>query len=115
MPYQDRNITCVDCGKPFVWTAGEQEFYAQKGFTNEPKRCKPCKSMKKSSGGMCAGSGGGYGGYGSSGGSREEYPVTCSSCGQPTTVPFKPILDKPVYCKTCYHARRATTSREPRF
>lgn len=108
MPYEDKSITCVDCGKPFIWTVGEQEFYAQKGFTNEPKRCKPCKAVKKGGGG---GMGGGYG-YG---GSREEYPVTCSSCGQPTTVPFKPILDKPVYCKTCYQGRRTAMSREPRF
>ena len=112
MPYQDKNITCVDCGKPFVWTSGEQEFYAQKGFTNEPKRCKPCKAMKKAGGGM--GASGGMGSYGSMGGTREEYPVTCSSCGQPTTVPFKPILDKPVYCKACYQARRSA-AREPRF
>jgi CxxC-x17-CxxC domain-containing protein len=114
MPFQDKNITCVDCGKPFVWTAGEQEFYSQKGFTNEPKRCKPCKAMKKAGGGT-GGSYGGTGGYGSAGGAREEHQVTCSSCGQPTTVPFKPILDKPVYCKSCYQARRSSMTREPRF
>ena len=112
MPYLDKSITCVDCGKPFVWTAGEQEFYAQKGFTNEPKRCKPCKAMKKSAGGTSTSDrAGGYGTVGA----REEYPVTCSSCGQPTTVPFKPITDKPVYCKSCYQARRSSMAREPRF
>ena len=114
MPYQDKTITCVDCGSPFVWTAGEQEFYAQKGFTNEPKRCKPCKSMKKAQGGASAGASSG-GGFGTSGGGREEFQVTCSMCGKPTTVPFKPILDRPVYCRTCYQERRSSMSREPRF
>lgn len=114
MPYQDKNITCVDCGKAFVWTAGEQEFYAQKGFTNEPKRCKPCKAMKKAGGGMGSAAGPAAG-YAPAAGAREEFPVTCSSCGQPTTVPFKPILDKPVYCKSCYQARRSASAREPRF
>ena len=100
MAFQDKTLTCVDCGQPFVFTAGEQEFYAQKGFTNEPKRCKSCKSQRKAGTGM-----------GTAGGARQEYEVTCSQCGQPTTVPFKPTLDRPVYCRTCFQARRSGYAR----
>ncbi|MBI2081324.1 MAG: zinc-ribbon domain containing protein [candidate division NC10 bacterium] len=93
MPFQDRTLTCVECGQQFVFTAGEQEFFAQKGFTNEPKRCKSCKTRQRAGTGNSA---------------REEHEVTCSQCGQRTTVPFRPTLDRPVYCKTCYQARRAS-------
>ena len=86
MSFQDKTLTCVDCGQTFVFTAGEQEFYAQKGFQNAPKRCKSCKATKRSSG-----PGGGMDG----GGSRELFEVVCSSCGQKTTVPFKPTSERP--------------------
>jgi CxxC-x17-CxxC domain-containing protein len=102
MSFQDKTLTCVDCGQPFVFTAGEQEFYAQKGFQNAPKRCKSCKANKRSSG-----PGGGPDG----GGSREMFEVVCSSCGQKTTVPFKPTADRPVYCRTCFQSRRASGLR----
>mgnify|MGYP001037249656 FL=1 len=104
MPFQDKTLTCVDCGQPFVFTAGEQEFFAQKGFQNEPKRCKACKTAKRSGpGGSSPGAG--------SGAAREMHEVVCSSCGQKTTVPFKPTLDRPVYCRTCFQARRGTSTR----
>ena len=115
MSYQDRTITCVECGNSFVWTAGEQEFYAQKGFTNEPKRCKPCKAAKNSQGNAPAAAPASGSGYAPAGGTREEHQVTCSNCGKPTTVPFKPILDRPVYCRSCYQERRSSMSREPRL
>ncbi|MEK7205754.1 MAG: zinc-ribbon domain containing protein [candidate division NC10 bacterium] len=104
MPFQDKTLTCVDCGQAFVFTAGEQEFFAQKGFQNEPKRCKGCKSAKRSAAG---GSGTGTG----PAGPRELHEVTCSSCGQKTSVPFKPTLDRPVYCRTCFQARRGVGAR----
>ena len=104
MPFQDKTLTCVDCGQAFVFTAGEQEFFAQKGFQNEPKRCKGCKSAKRSAAG---GSGAGTG----PAGPRELHEVTCSSCGQKTTVPFKPTLDRPVYCRTCFQERRGVGAR----
>jgi len=100
MAFQDKTLTCVDCRQQFVFTAGEQEFYAQKGFTNEPRRCKPCKAARKGA---------------APAGSREEHEVVCSACGQKTTVPFKPILDKPVYCKPCFVARRPAMTRDTRF
>jgi CxxC-x17-CxxC domain-containing protein len=116
MSYQDRTLTCVDCGQPFIWTAGEQEFYAQRGLTNEPRRCPDCRRARKSQQGGGGGgyaSGGGYGGGGgySSGGGydrpqRQMYPATCSECGKETQVPFQPRGDKPVYCSDCFASRR---------
>lgn len=44
---EDKNLTCVDCGAEFVFTAGEQEFYKEKGFDNEPRRCQACRRAKK--------------------------------------------------------------------
>ncbi len=102
MPFQDKTLTCVDCGQAFVFTTGEQEFFAQKGFQNEPKRCKGCKSAKRSAAG---GTGTGPAGP------RELHEVACSSCGQKTTVPFKPTLDRPVYCRTCFQERRGAGAR----
>jgi CxxC-x17-CxxC domain-containing protein len=98
MAFQDRILVCVECGKEFAFTAGEQEFFAQKGFTNEPKRCKTCKAMKR--------------GGGLTPGSREVFEAVCSQCGQRTTVPFRPMPDRPVYCKPCYQARRAGAVHE---
>jgi CxxC-x17-CxxC domain-containing protein len=102
MSFEDKSLTCIDCGQTFVFTAGEQEFFAQKGFQNEPKRCKSCKATRRAGGGA-AGPG--------AGASRELHEVTCSSCGQKTTVPFKPTLDRPVYCRTCFQARRGAGAR----
>ncbi len=98
---QDKILTCRDCGREFVFTAGEQEFFAQKGFTNEPSRCPECRAARKAAGG------------GRSGGSyerreREMVPAVCASCGKDTMVPFQPRGDKPVYCSDCYSAQRAS-------
>lgn len=98
MSFQDRILTCVDCGKEFAFTAGEQEFFAQKGFTNEPKRCKSCKAMRR--------------GSGLNTGPREIFEAVCSQCGQRTTVPFRPMPDRPVFCRPCYQARRAGAVQE---
>jgi hypothetical protein len=65
MEFQDKNLTCSDCGSSFVFTEGEQKFYQEKGFNHEPRRCKDCRSKKKDGGG---GGGGGRGGYGGGGG-----------------------------------------------
>ncbi len=93
----------MDCGAPFTFTAGEQEFFASKGFTNEPRRCPSCRSAKRSGGG---GGGGGYSsGGGSYGGSREMYTATCASCGNEARVPFQPRGDKPVYCSDCFRSQ----------
>ena len=94
--YQDKTLTCRDCGAEFTFTASEQEFYAEKGFTNEPSRCPQCRAARKASGGR--------GGRGSE---RQMYDAVCASCGRPTQVPFKPTGDRPVYCKECYSNQRS--------
>ena len=92
MAYQDKTIQCADCGRSFTFTAQEQEFYASKGFANEPKRCPECRQHRKAE----RGDGGG------SRGSRQMYPAKCAQCGKDTEVPFQPRGDKPVYCRDCY-------------
>ena len=103
MSYQDRTLTCVDCGQQFTWTAGEQEFYAQRGLTNEPRRCPDCRRARKAQQG-------GRGGYASGGGyerpPRQMYDAVCSNCGRETQVPFQPRGDKPVYCSDCFAEQR---------
>jgi CxxC-x17-CxxC domain-containing protein len=96
--YQDKELSCVDCGTSFTFTAGEQEKFAQLGFQNEPRRCAPCRSARKASGG-----GGGRGG---GGGPREFHEAVCGSCGKPARVPFKPRGDRPVYCSDCFGQQR---------
>jgi CxxC-x17-CxxC domain-containing protein len=106
--YTDQLLSCVDCGAQFTFTAGEQEFYAQKGFQNKPNRCPDCRQARKASrasGGGERRSGGGGGGYG--GGQRQMFSTTCSSCGGPAEVPFQPRGDKPVYCRDCFQKQRA--------
>jgi len=95
MEFQDRILNCVDCGGEFVWTAGEQQFFADKNFKNEPKRCKDCKGKRASrpNGGGAARE-------------RVETAATCSACGKDTTVPFKPTQGRPVFCKECFQSRK---------
>ncbi len=110
MSYTDKQITCVDCGTTFTFTAGEQERFEQLGFTNEPKRCASCRAAKKASRpGGGGGGGGGRGprcGGGGGGGPREMHPAICGQCGQETQVPFKPRGDRPVYCSDCFSQQR---------
>ncbi len=84
--YQDKTLVCRDCGNEFVFTAGEQEFYESKGFTNEPQRCKSCRDARKMQGKN----------------DREMFVATCASCGGEARIPFKPREDRPVYCSECY-------------
>jgi CxxC-x17-CxxC domain-containing protein len=95
MEFQDRILNCVDCAAEFIWTAGEQQFFADKNFKNEPKRCKSCKgkrAARPSGGGMSR--------------ERVETVTTCSACGKDTTVPFKPTQGRPVFCKECFQSRK---------
>lgn len=94
----DKTLTCRDCGSEFVFTQSEQDFYAEKGFTNEPSRCPECRAARKASRGD--------GGYGRSGGQREMFPAVCSRCGKDTQVPFQPTSGKPVYCSECFQQER---------
>lgn len=123
MSYEDKTIECTDCGEEFVHSAEDQERYAERGFTNEPKRCRDCREKRKaqSTGGRGGGGGGGGGGgrshggggYGGGGGgygggrpARESYDAVCAECGNATTVPFKPTQGRPVYCRDCFRSRR---------
>ncbi|HEX4206909.1 MAG TPA: zinc-ribbon domain containing protein [Ktedonobacteraceae bacterium] len=96
--YQDRILTCRDCGNEFTFTAGEQEFFASKGLTNTPGRCPDCRAARRNGQGNRAPR------------SREQYDAICASCGQPTTVPFMPREDRPVYCSDCFQSIRASRS-----
>ena len=106
---QDKTLTCSDCGQEFTFTASEQEFFAQKGFST-PSRCPSCRAARKaareggSSHGSSYGSGGGYGG------TRQMYPAVCAQCGKETEVTFQPRGDRPVYCSDCYKLQNPTRS-----
>jgi CxxC-x17-CxxC domain-containing protein len=95
MEYHDRVLKCADCGAEFVFTSGEQSFYADKGFKNEPKRCKPCKTTRARE--PHAGPGDAQ---------RMETQAICSQCGKDTTVPFRPTQGRPVYCRDCFQQRK---------
>jgi CxxC-x17-CxxC domain-containing protein len=102
MQYDDRTIHCVDCGQDFVWTAGEQVFFHDKGLKNEPKRCKPCKQAKNERLAAIAAA------QASGVRQRIEVSVQCAQCGQTTTVPFYPSQGRPVFCRSCFLAGRTS-------
>lgn len=88
--FEDKVLVCRDCGKEFIFTVGEQEFYAEKGFQNEPVRCKDCRSAHKNQ----------------RSNEREMHEAVCAECGAVTKVPFQPRNDKPIYCSECFAKRR---------
>jgi CxxC-x17-CxxC domain-containing protein len=96
MEFQDKVLKCIDCGADFVFTAGEQLFFHDKQFKNEPKRCKICKAKRAAN--MGPTSAGNY--------SKVETRTNCSGCGKETTVPFKPTQGRPVFCRECFQQRR---------
>ena len=90
--YSDKTIVFKDCGQEFTFTASEQEFFAEKGFTNEPQRCKSCRIARK--------------GNSRGNGSRQMYDAICSECGKPCQVPFQPRTDRPILCSDCFRNNR---------
>ena len=108
MAYTDKSLTCVECSTEFTFSAEDQEYYASRGFQNEPKRCPSCRQARKAG---REGGGGSRGGYGS--GERQMYPVVCADCGQQTEVPFQPRGDRPVYCRDCFSKRSPASDRSP--
>jgi CxxC-x17-CxxC domain-containing protein len=96
MELQDKNLTCRDCGSTFIFTAGEQGFYIEKGLMNEPQRCPDCRANRRRerSGATI----------------REGSTITCAQCGQEAQVPFVPRLDRPVYCNDCFTSQREKTA-----
>jgi CxxC-x17-CxxC domain-containing protein len=109
MSFEDKTLVCRDCSAEFVFTAGEQEFYAEKGFTNQPSRCPDCRRSAKAARG---GGGNSYssGSYGGGRAERTMHPAVCSACGKETMVPFVPSGDKPVYCSDCFQSRKPERS-----
>ena len=102
--FQDRILKCVDCSADFVFTAGEQHFFHDKNFNNEPKRCKACKSKRVAV-------------LTAAPSSREarqftrvETRATCSQCGKDTTVPFRPTQGRPIFCRECFTQKRTVAS-----
>ncbi len=95
MSYEDKQFVCRDCGAQFTWTAGEQEFYASKGFDNPPSRCQDCRKKRKHEH--------------VSGGAREMHPITCANCGKEGEVPFKPMSTEGLMCADCFAKKRAGT------
>ena len=89
--YEDKTLVCKECGNEFVFTAGEQEFYAERGFQNEPQRCKSCRDARKNA----------------TRGPREFFTATCARCGGEAKVPFQPKSDRPVFCSECFAQMRA--------
>ncbi|MBR6030206.1 MAG: zinc-ribbon domain containing protein [Clostridia bacterium] len=89
--YEDKTLVCRDCGNEFIWTAGEQEFYAEKGFQNEPTRCRECRMARKAN-------------RPAPGAPREMHDAICANCGKECKVPFVPSGDRPVYCSECFTA-----------
>ena len=90
MAFTDQTIKCRDCGKDFVWTASEQDFYQQKGFTNSPARCPECRQVKKQQ----------------KFSDRQMYDITCAQCGKADKVPFAPRGDRPVLCSDCFRKQK---------
>lgn len=85
--FEDRTLTCRDCGEGFIFTSGEQTFFASKGLSNDPTRCPPCRSAAKRA---------------RTEGVREFHAAVCAACGSQAMVPFAPRNDRPVYCSTCF-------------
>ena len=84
--YEDKTLKCKECGNDFVFTAGEQQFYAEKEFKNEPQRCKACRDKRKNAGRE----------------QKEMFIATCANCGGEARIPFQPNSDRPVYCSACF-------------
>jgi len=88
---EDRTLPCRNCGKEFIFTAGEQTFFLRRGLLNDPQRCPLCRAAKRKERGESH---------------QEMTAVVCASCGSETLVPFVPRLDKPVYCNLCFEKMR---------
>ncbi len=101
MALSDKTLVCVECGAEFIFTAGEQEFFNSRGFTNEPKRCRSCRAVRRTEQ---------RGGAMYQEAPREMYQITCAECGNDAMVPFRPKGDRPVYCSDCFSKMSAEPS-----
>jgi CxxC-x17-CxxC domain-containing protein len=94
MPFDDLTLRCRDCAADFIWTAGEQDFFEQKGLQNQPQRCPNCRRLRR----------------GASTIGRQMFDVVCAECGKTTQVPFEPRESRPVYCSACFDRARVRAS-----
>ncbi|MDA1256375.1 MAG: zinc-ribbon domain containing protein [Chloroflexi bacterium] len=104
--FQDRDIRCAECGQDFAFSADDQQYHSERGYS-DPKRCPSCRAARRAQGG-----GGGGGGAGGGGGFRSDRPMfsaTCAQCGQEAQVPFQPSGDRPVYCNSCFSSQRQSS------
>jgi CxxC-x17-CxxC domain-containing protein len=108
MAFSDRELICRDCQGTFVFTAGEQEFYATKGLQHDPVRCPSCRASRRTMRPEERDEAPSYGVFVSWGGRtpRQLHAATCHECGQTTEIPFMPRGDRPVFCSNCYNAVR---------
>ena len=90
--FNDRQLQCRDCNEDFLFSAGEQRFFAEKGLTHEPQRCGTCRAAARQA---------------REPGVREYHAAVCGACGDQAKVPFAPRPDRPVYCSTCFDKVRA--------
>jgi CxxC-x17-CxxC domain-containing protein len=97
MEYANRVLKCVDCGAEFIFTAGEQLFFHDKQFKNDPKHCKECKAKRVRGGARV----------------NPETQTRCAVCGEETTVPFKPTQGRPVLCRSCFQQHKPTAKAAP--
>lgn len=93
---EDKILTCKDCAAQFVFSGREQEFFAEKGFVNQPQRCRECRQLRRAQSG---------GEVPARSSARPSFEAVCAECGTQTTVPFRPRGDRPVYCRSCFTAR----------
>lgn len=91
---EDKTLTCKDCATEFTFTVRDQQFYVEKGFENDPQRCRDCRTQRKTSRSKSAGA-------------REVFDTICAKCHVATQVPFKPRGDRPVYCRECFTSTNA--------
>lgn len=101
MSIGDKTLVCKDCGQTFVFSAGEQAFYLERGFV-EPARCPSCRAARRQARPQPEN------GSAGSRGERQLYPAICAECGQETMVPFEPRNGRPVYCRECYQRMRVS-------
>lgn len=93
MGFEDKSLQCADCGATFTFSADEQTFFQQKGYTNDPKRCPTCRQARKARLGGTSPNATPV---------RQMFPAMCSACGKDTEVPFEPREGRPVYCRECF-------------
>ncbi|MBQ7529210.1 zinc-ribbon domain containing protein [bacterium] len=112
----DKSLKCVDCGADFLFTTGEQEFYASQGFTSEPRRCPNCRAARKKDTkpqqpSVSRSDSSSVASSSSRPSSRQMFSAVCAECGKETQVPFQPSNGRPIYCSDCFHKTNGNNAR----